>query len=126
MAVLEPPVVFKRSALSPMAALEEPVLLKRANAPLAVLPPAVVLLKSAPPPVAVFSSAVLPRSVPALKRAGAIAQERIQTNASVICARGKTQEGVLSLCGVASGIASVRRWNNCLGFRRKPKADEHE
>jgi len=101
-----------------VAVLRPPVaLLKRVNAPSAVFPKPVVLLKSAPAPVAVFSPAVLARSVPAPRPVQKLA---------VVRAGSAAQESVLPFCGVASGIAAIRRWHDGLCFRRKLKAGQEQ
>ena len=50
--------------------------------------------------------------------------ERKETNRCVECAGGPAQESVLPFCGVASGIAAIRRRHDGLCHWRKRMADE--
>ena len=105
------------------------MLLLSANAPYAVLKPPVAFLRSAPAPVAVFSSAVFTNSAPddgCVERVRCVASKREKTNCCVETASGEAEESILPFCRIATGVTPVRRWNDCLRFGQKPKADEDD
>lgn len=49
-----------------------------------------------------------------VERPSADNAQRRETYSRVVCAGRKAQEGVLTLCGVATGIPSIRRRTDCL------------
>ena len=61
-----------------------------------------------------------------VETADGVAPERQETNRRIETARAEIQKGVLPLCRVAAGIASVRRRDNRLRFWRKRKAGNHK
>src|SRR6516165_9286363 len=58
--------------------------------------------------------------------AGCVASERIKTDGRVVGARGEGQERIITLRGVASGIASVGWGADCLRGRYKQNITERQ
>ena len=61
-----------------------------------------------------------------LSAAGCVVKERLKTEGGVLDAGCEAQKRVITLSGVAIGIASVRRWINRSHSWRKRKQAEHE
>ena len=62
------------------------------------------------------------RSLCCVKVAGCVATEDGKTDGRVARTRGEGEERIIALRGIASGIASVRRRDNCLRCWEKCKA----
>ena len=61
-----------------------------------------------------------------VEAAGGKALKRKPTNRCVVTAASEIKQRALSFRGIAARIAAVRRWSNCLGCQRKPKAGDRE
>ena len=89
-----------------------------------------VLLKSAPAPIAVLSIAVFSNKRSRTNRGVEVAipcySGAKATNCRIESAGGEAKKGVLPFCCVASGIATIRRRNDCFCDRLKRKRSERQ